>query len=127
MTKGRDSEIPREMGLCPLLAPTCLRRPDDGLGFQKNPNRPGDRRTLYALSSGGRRPPAAADTMTSPEHDEEAVFKTARRLATGEERRAYFDPVCDRDEALRGRGQDLLRVDEEERRFLAAPPTARPK
>src|SRR5215213_5869805 len=59
--------------------------------------------------------------MTSPKPDEEAIFKAARRAPAGEARQAYLDQACGDDGALRDRVLALLRVDEEERSFLAAP------
>jgi eukaryotic-like serine/threonine-protein kinase len=59
--------------------------------------------------------------MTTPKLDEEAIFKVARQVPAGPARRAYLEQVCTGDEALRGRVQDLLRVEDEEQSFLAAP------
>jgi tetratricopeptide (TPR) repeat protein/serine/threonine protein kinase len=59
--------------------------------------------------------------MSSARPDEEVIFKAARRLPPGEPRDAYLAEACGGDEALRRRVQELLRVDEEERSFLAAP------
>jgi serine/threonine protein kinase/WD40 repeat protein len=59
--------------------------------------------------------------MSSAKPDEEVIFKAARRLPPGESRDAYLAEACGGDEALRRRVQDLLRVDEEEKSFLAAP------
>ena len=58
--------------------------------------------------------------MTRPPPDEEAIFKAARQAA-GDDRRAYLDGACAGDGALRDRVAALLRVEEEERSFLAAP------
>src|SRR5262245_39985413 len=59
--------------------------------------------------------------MTGPKPDEEAIFKAARRLPPGEPRDGYLAEACCGDEALLRRVGDLLRVDEEEHSFLAAP------
>src|SRR6187455_1875079 len=59
--------------------------------------------------------------MTSQQFDEEAVFKAARRLVAEDDRRAYLDRACGMDAVLRGRVEDLLRVDAEGQSFLAAP------
>ena len=59
--------------------------------------------------------------MTSPKLDEEAIFKAARRTPAGEARQAYLSRACGDDGALRDRVLALLRVDEEERSFLAVP------
>src|SRR5215470_6792252 len=59
--------------------------------------------------------------MSSAKPDEEVIFKAARRLPPGEPRDRYLAEACAGDEALRQRVQDLLRVDEAERSFLAAP------
>ena len=59
--------------------------------------------------------------MTRPKLDEEAIFKAARRIPAGEARQTYLSRACGDDEALRDRVLALLRVDEEERSFLAAP------
>jgi eukaryotic-like serine/threonine-protein kinase len=59
--------------------------------------------------------------MSSATPDEEVIFKAARRLPPGEPRDGYLAEACGGDEALRRRVQELLRVDEEEKSFLAAP------
>src|SRR5262245_357287 len=59
--------------------------------------------------------------MASSQPDEEVIFKAARRLPPGEPRDRYLAEACGADEELQGRVRDLLRVDEEERSFLAAP------
>src|SRR5690349_1592920 len=63
--------------------------------------------------------------MTSSKPDEEAIFKAARRLASGGPRDAYLAEACGGDEGLRQRVRDLLRVDEDEKSFLV-PPAADP-
>src|SRR5215471_4100955 len=59
--------------------------------------------------------------MNGSKPDEEVIFKAARRLPPGELRDSYLAEACGGDEALLRRVRDLLRVDEEEQSFLAAP------
>jgi serine/threonine protein kinase len=53
--------------------------------------------------------------------DEEAIFKAARKLPAGDARAAYLDEACSADHLLRDRVEALLRVEEQDKSFLAAP------
>jgi eukaryotic-like serine/threonine-protein kinase len=52
---------------------------------------------------------------------EEAIFNSARRIASPDERRLYLEQSCDGDDALRVRVEALLRVQDLERTFLQSP------
>jgi serine/threonine protein kinase len=54
--------------------------------------------------------------------DEEAIFQVARKIDAPEVRRAYLDQICGADRGLRERIEALLRVHDQERSFLGAPP-----
>jgi eukaryotic-like serine/threonine-protein kinase len=59
--------------------------------------------------------------MTNQPLDEEAIFLTARGLATPKARAEYLARACGEDAVLRKRVEALLRVHEEERSFLQPP------
>ena len=60
--------------------------------------------------------------MNSSSFDEEAVFQAARKIDDPASRQAYLDQVCGADRGLRERLEALLRVHDQERSFLGAPP-----
>jgi serine/threonine-protein kinase len=61
--------------------------------------------------------------MSASSIDEEAIFQVARKIDAPEARQAYLDQICGEDRGLRERLEALLRVHDQERRFLLSPPT----
>jgi hypothetical protein len=59
--------------------------------------------------------------MQGPNRDEFEVFNTSRRIGAAADRDAYLRQACGDDLALRARVEALLRVDDEDPGFLAAP------
>src|SRR5688572_7201300 len=60
--------------------------------------------------------------MTDPSCDEEAIFKVACQIQSPEARALYLKQVCGQDAVSFDRIKALLKVYEEESRFLCAPP-----
>jgi serine/threonine protein kinase/tetratricopeptide (TPR) repeat protein len=60
--------------------------------------------------------------MNATPIDEESIFQVSRKIDAPEVRQAYLDQVCGADRGLRERLEALLRVHDQERSFLGAPP-----
>ena len=61
--------------------------------------------------------------MAMAKPDEAAVFTMARQMSASERSR-YLEQVCAGDGELRARLEALLRIHDEDRSFLQAPPEA---
>ena len=60
--------------------------------------------------------------MSTPILDEEAIFQVARKIDAAEARSLYLRQVCGSEPGLQARVEALLRVHDQERSFLEAPP-----
>src|SRR5262249_48307418 len=59
--------------------------------------------------------------MITPEPSEAAIFNSARRIASPNERSAYLEQACGQDRDLRARIESLLHVHDEDPGFLQSP------
>jgi hypothetical protein len=60
--------------------------------------------------------------MASRQLDEEAIFHFARKLENPADRGEYLEQICAGDMGLKSRVEELLKVNDEEQRFLKSSP-----
>ena len=59
--------------------------------------------------------------MAAPPSDEASIFLAARQIGMAQARREYLEQACSGNTHLLGRLEALLKIDDEDKDFLAAP------